>query len=224
MTTQDYRADETALLRAIDQLPNELFTAYRGGWPDGISLALIDAVYSLHPSYEADHPQRGITSRIFQFVHQYPAAEDSLGSLVQLDEADIRQTMGYAKTGVKLRSEAILDAARGMLGLSQPIVEAGDLTTARLKDVRRVFDAVQGLGRVAFTYFVTNLGVAGALAGPMLTRFVARHATGDQNARLPTAQVVWLVERAYRRNHRGCESVSHFEYALWLAERRRHAP
>lgn len=223
MTKNDSAADEAALLRAIDQLPDELFTAYQGGWQDSISLALLDAVYSVHPSYEAQHPERGITSRVFRFAQEHPEAENSLRSLAELDESAIREIMGYGKTGVTLRSEAVLAGAHEMLALTEPIVEAKDFTGARLRDVRRIFSEVPGLGKVSLTYFATNLGVPGAHASPLLTRFVARYAYGDEVLRLHPHRVVSLVSRAYRKNHRGAESVSHFEHALWLGERNGHA-
>lgn len=223
MTKNATAADEAALLSAIDHLPDELFTAYQGGWQDSISLALLDAVYSVHPSYEAQHPERGITSRVFRFAQAHPEAGDSLSGLAQLDESAVREIMGYGKSGVTLRSEAVLAGAQEMLTLAEPIVEAKDLTGARLRDVRRVFSGVPGLGRASLVYFATNLGVPGAHASPLLTRFVARHAYGDEVLRLHPQRVVSLVARAYRKNHRGAESVSHFEHALWLGERTGHA-
>lgn len=132
--------------------------------------------------------------------------------------------MGYGKTGVTLRSEAVLEVADAMVHLNPAIVEARDFTGSRLADVRRAFAGVQGLGKVALTYFATNLGVAGVHVDSQLTRFVARYAYGDHARRLSTPHVVQLVTTAYRSNHRGAESVSHYEHALWLGERRGHAP
>ena len=224
MPTKHCGADETALRNAIDHLPDELFNTYQGGWPDSISLALLDAIYSLHPTYEPQHPERGITSRVFKFAQEHPETEDSLSSLAELGEAAVREMMGYGKTGVNLRSDAVVEVARSMLSLTPPIVRASEFTGERLSDVRQVFAGVDGLGKVAFTYFATNLGVPGAQVDAKLTRFVARYAFGDQTLRLSSHRVVALVTNAYRRDHRGAESVSHFEHALSLGERGGHAP
>lgn len=224
MRRKDYGADETALRKAIDHLPDELFSTYHGAWQESISLALLDAIYFLHPTYEPHHPERGITGRVFTFAQEHPEAEDNLRSLTQLDECVVRALMGYAKTGANLRSEAVMEVARGLLTLTPPIVEARDVTGERLRDVRQVFAGVQGLGRVALTYFATNLGVPGAQVDSQLTNFVARYAYGDQRLRLTSQHVVQLVTNAYRRDDRGAESVSHFEHALWLGESRGHAP
>lgn len=48
MRRKDYGADETALRKAIDHLPDELFSTYHGAWQESISLALLDAIYFLH--------------------------------------------------------------------------------------------------------------------------------------------------------------------------------
>src|SRR5699024_1167653 len=166
----------------------------------------------------------GITARVFAFAQEHPETEDNLHCLSQLDESAVRELMGYAKTGVKLRSEAVMEVARGLLALTPPIVEAADFTGHRLSDARQVFAGAQGLGKVAFTYFATNLGVPGAQVDSRLTQFVARYAYGDQRLRLRSQRVVQLVSSAYRRDDRGAESISHFEHALWLGESRGHAP
>lgn len=224
MTKKDYKADETALRKAIDRLPDELFNTYQGAWQDSISLALLDAVYFLHPTYQPHHPERGVTSRVFRLAQEHPETENSLSALAQLDEAAVREIMGYGKTGSKLRSEAVLEVAQGMVAVAPPIIEATDFSGDRLSEVRQVFAGVQGLGKVSFTYFATNLGVPGAHVDSHLRKFVARHAYGYPMLRLSSQLVVDLVTNAYRTNDRGAESVSHFEHALWLGERRSHSP
>ena len=102
--------------------------------------------------------------------------------------------MGYGKTGVTLRSEAVLEVADAMVHLNPAIVEARDFTGSRLADVRRAFAGVQGLGKVALTYFATNLGVGRSSCG-----LAADQIRGALRLWGPRAQA----------QHPACSAVSH---------------
>lgn len=224
MTTENYVAEEIALMRAINRLPRELFTAHRRVWNDTIGLALLDAVYSLQVTYRANHPEHGIESRIIRFVEEHPSAKNDLNALAEVPQARVRDLMGFGKTGVTLKSEAVMDVARRLPSLERPIVRAGDVTADRLSDVQRVYTSVAGLGKAAFRYFTLSLAVPAATAGPLLTRFVAREAYGDEALSPNSAEVLALVDRAYQQDSRGAETLSQFQHALWLAERNGPAP
>lgn len=208
----------TALLSAIDSLPQEFFTAYRGGYPDEIGLALVDDVHSIQASYDSEHPGKGVLNRVKQFRSDHPNAVDDLRVLAALDEQAIQRVMGEGKTSQRTKSGAVLDAARALTALKPPIVRAADFTAERREDARRAYTRVHGLGKVTFTYFAMHLGVPGVKADSLLTRFVARHAYGNASLKLGSDHVVALVNQAYESRPLIAETLTHFEHALWRAE------
>ncbi|WP_218221842.1 hypothetical protein [Nesterenkonia sp. Act20] len=223
MTATIGKPNMTALLSAIDSLPQEFFTAYRGGYPYSIGLALVDAVHSIRASYDSEHPGRGVLNRVMQFRSDHPDAVDDLRVLAALDEHAIQKVMGEGKTSQRTKSGAVLDAARALTALDPPIVRAADFTAGRREDARRAYTGVHGLGKVTFTYFAMHLGVPGVKADSLLTRFVARHAYGDESLKSASNQVVALVNQAYESRPQIAETLTHFEHALWRAESKGNA-
>lgn len=220
MTATTDKPNMTALLSAVDTLPTEFFTAYRGGYPDEIGLALVDAVYSIQASYDSEHPGKGVLNRVKQFRSVHPNAVDDLRVLAALDEHAIQGVMGEGKTSQRSKSGAVLDAASALTELEPPIVHAADFTTERLEAARRAYTRVHGLGNVTFTYFAMHLGVPGVKADSLLTRFVARHAYGDEALKPGPDQVTALVSQAYEARPQSAETLTHFEHAIWRAESR----
>ncbi|MCH8560294.1 hypothetical protein [Nesterenkonia sp. DZ6] len=223
MTATTDKPNMTALLSAIDSLPKEFFTAYRGGYPNSIGLALVDAVHSIQASYDSAHPGKGVLNRVKQFRSDHPNAVDDLRVLAALDEHAIQKVMGEGKTSQRSKSGAVLDAARAFTALEPPIVRAADFTPERSEDARRAYTRVHGLGKVTFTYFAMHLGVPGVKADSLLTRFVARHAYGDESLKPGSDQVVALVNQAYESRPQIAETLTHFEHALWRAESKGNA-
>lgn len=218
MTATTEKPNMTALLSAVDSLPLEFFTAYRGGYPNSIGLALVDAVYSIQASYDSEHPGKGVLNRVKQFRSDHSNAVDDLRVLADLDEHAIQKVMGEGKTSQRTKSGAVLEAARALTALDPPIIQAADFTAERRGDARRAYTRVHGLGKVTFTYFTMHLGVPGVKADSLLTRFVARHAYGDESLKLGSDHVVALVNQAYESRPQIAETVTHFEHALWRAE------
>lgn len=223
MTATADKPNMTALLSAIDSLPQDFFTAYRGGYPNSIGLALVDAVHSIQASYDSEHPGKGVLNRVKQFRSDHPNAVDDLRVLAALDEHAIQKVMGEGMTSQRTKSGAVLDAARALTALEPPIVRAADFTAERREDARRAYTRVHGLGKVTFTYFTMHLGVPGVKADSLLTRFVARHAYGDESLKLGSDHVVALVNQAYESRPQIAETLTHFEHALWRAESKGNA-
>lgn len=220
MNAPSKKPDFPAFLAAIDALPKELFTAYRGGWPHSIGVALVDAIYSIQASYDSKNPGKGVLNRVKQFRSDHPAAVDDLRALAALEEGTIRKVMGDGKTSQRTKSGAVREAAQALTTLHPPIVHAGDFTAERLDDAREAYTHVHGLGKVTFEYFAMHLGIPGVKADSLLTRFVARHAYQDESLKLRSHQVIDLVTRAFEMCSHGAETVTHFEHALWRAESR----
>lgn len=218
MTETVVEPNVDALLKAIAELDDEFFQAYRGGWPGQVSVALVDAVYSIQATYDSEHPERGVLNRVKKLRSQRPEVEDDLGALINLGEERLRDIMGNGKTSQRYKSECVIEAAHNFVALDPSVRSSADFTTERLGELQAAYVQVRGLGRVTFDYFVMNLGVPGIKADTLLTRFVARHAYGDENRKISTNEVVALVTKAWETDSRGAENLSHFEHALWLAE------
>ncbi len=207
-----------ALLDAIAELDDEFFQAYRGGWPGEISVALVDAVYSIQATYDSEHPERGVLNRVKDLKARHSEVANDLAALIDLGEERLRGIMGNGKTSQRYKSECVIEAAHNFMALDPSVRSSAEFTTERLDELQGAYVQVHGLGRVTFDYFVMNLGVPGIKADTLLTRFVARHAYDDETRKMPTNEVVSLVNAAWQANPRGAESLSHFEHALWLAE------
>lgn len=64
MTTKSGR---DALLSTVDQVPNEYFSMYGGGWIDEIATALLDGVFSSRSRYRAVDPSQGVIGQVRAF-------------------------------------------------------------------------------------------------------------------------------------------------------------
>lgn len=218
MTKITAQPDVNALVKTIAQLDNELFHAYRGGWPNDVGAALVDAVYSIQAQYDSDHPDRGVLNRVKKLRAEHPAVTDDLSALVALGESDLKAIMGDGRTAQRYKSECVIEAAERFLALEPPVKSSTDFTTERVKELKQAYTSVRGLGHVTFDYLAMHLGVPGVKADTLLTRFVARYAYGDEKRKLSSQEVIELVKCAWEVDQRGAENITHFEHALWRAE------
>lgn len=175
-------------------------------------------MYSIQAIYDSEHEDRGVLNRVRNLRNKHSEVKNDLRALVALGEEELRKIMGDGKTSQRYKSECIVEAAQKLLHLEPAVRHAEDFSTERLAELQGAYVGVHGLGRVTFDYFVMNLGVPGIKADTLLTRFVARHAYGDENLKLATSEVVDLVTKAWEADSRGADNLSHFEHALWLAE------
>lgn len=209
MTTKSGR---DALLSAVDQIPNEYFSMYGGGWIDEISTALLDAVFSIRARYRAADPSKGVIGRVRAFRSVVPGARDDLIALSDLGSMRIGEIMGSGTTGRRPKSEVVVDVADRFVVAG--IVHARDVLEADTHSMKATYTSVRGLGWVTYEYFTMLLGVPGVKTDTMITRFVNNAlAAADVDPVGPHATRDFVIA-AYERSGKG-ETLSAFENALW---------
>ena len=95
MTTTSAQFD--AVIAATRHIPESNFTAYRGGYPQEISTALIDAVFSIQAQYDSATPGKGVRNRVQAFRSANPSAINNLSALIDLGTEHVVQMMGKEK-------------------------------------------------------------------------------------------------------------------------------
>jgi hypothetical protein len=213
----------TAVEVALRDIDSESWSAYGGGWPDSISYALIDAVFSIRATYRSDTPGRGVLNRLLNFRDAHQDVRNDLEALESLGEEAIRAHLGDSKTCGRLKSEAVLEAAANLRKIH--VVTAQDFKDADRQSVKKAYTDVHGLGWITYEYFTMLLGVPGVKADRMIVRFVNR---ALEKADLPGVDALaarQLVIDAYDnqqvRDLPEVESLTHFEHAIWLTESNR---
>ncbi|MGV0383535.1 hypothetical protein ACUY2T_02060 [Corynebacterium sp. 22_2729] len=86
-----------AVIAATRHIPESNFTAYRGGYPQEISTALIDAVFSIQAQYDSATPGKGVGNRVQAFRSANPSAINNLSALIDLGTEHVVQMMGKGK-------------------------------------------------------------------------------------------------------------------------------
>ena len=86
-----------AVIAATRHIPESNFTAYRGGYPQEISTALIDAVFSIQAQYDSATPGKGVRNRVQAFRSANPSAINYLSALIDLGTEHVVQMMGKGK-------------------------------------------------------------------------------------------------------------------------------
>jgi len=200
------------LLSAVDQIPNEYFSMYGGGWIDEISTALLDAVFSIRARYRAADPSKGVIGRMRAFRDVEPGARDDLTVLSGLGSVRIGEIMGSGTTGRRPKSEVVVDAADRFIAAG--IVHARGLLDADRYAMKRTYTSVRGLGWVTFEYFTMLLGIPGVKADTMITRFVNNALAAAELEPVGPHAARDLVIAAYDSLGKG-ETLSSFEHAIW---------
>lgn len=213
MTTTSAQLD--AVIAATRHIPEANFTAYRGGYPQEISTALIDAVFSIQAQYDSATPDRGVRNRVQAFRSENPGVINDLSALVDLGAEHVVQIMGKGKTGRRLKAGAVLEAAAGYVAIG--VNSADDFRGLDPATAKRVYTGVQGLGYVTFEYFTMLLGIPGVKVDVMIKRFIteALSTAGLESVDGQTARQ--LVVEAHTATGLG-ENLTYFEHAIWLSE------
>lgn len=224
--------DTEKLLQSLELVPKDNFTKYGGGWEGRISVALIDAVFSMGARYETANG-KGVGPRVVALSNGWMDNEtdpsNNLVRLLELGEEPIRAEMGEGKVvpghnDERFKSIAVLEAAQNFVDLG--IVSAEDLEAFRTssedngKKLMSAYTGPVGLGKVTFEYFLMLLGVPGVKADRMINRFVERSLGTDKGAReqIIAAHEEWLKQDG------NTASLIEFEHAIWRYESERIHP
>ncbi|MCL6424041.1 hypothetical protein Bequi_11735 [Brachybacterium sp. JHP9] len=209
-----------ALITQISKIPDSEFAEYRGGWPDQIGTALVDAVFSIRAKYDAKNEALGVLGRTRTLIKAHPEVADDLQALVDLGAGEIESFMTSAVSSGRRKSACVVEAAQNLLDLTPQVRTASDITEgvedldARVRDVRRAYRRVHGLGGVTAEYFTMLLGIPGVKPDRMILEFVNRSLRTAGLKRVDTARARALVEEAFEAIGRG-DSLTHFDHAIW---------
>lgn len=210
-----YSAQLDAIVAAVRAIPEENFTAYRGGYPQEISTALIDAVFSIRARYDSKFPGSGVRNRVQAFREEHGDAVNDLSALVALGANPIAQVMGSSMTGGRLKAEAVVEAAEGYSDAG--VNTADELRAIDSEQAKRIYTTVPGLGHVTFEYFSMLLGIPGVKTDVMIRRFVSNALKVANLGDVDAATARKLIIDAHRQTGLG-ESLTHFDHAVWLSE------
>lgn len=213
----EYTAQLDAVITAVQRIPEENFTAYRGGYPGEISSALVDAVFSIRARYHSKTPGRGVLNRVQNFRAAHSDATNDLAALIALGPGPIEDLMGSTVTGGQLKAIAVIDAAERYRDAQ--VNTAEDLEGIEGAEAKKIYTSVSGLGPVTFEYFNMLLGIPGVKTDVMIKRFVAKalDAAGHDNVNAATAEQ--LIKDAHDKTRRGV-NLTYFDHAIWLSESR----
>ena len=224
--------DTEKLLQSLELVPKDNFTKYGGGWECRISVALIDAVFSMSARYETANG-KGVGPRVIALAKDWKGfsndPSDDLQLLIDRGEEPIRTAMGSGKVAPgreaeRFKSMAVVEAAQKFVDLG--IVSSKDLESVRkgtddsAKKLKKAYIDIPGLGDVTFEYFLMLLGVPGVKADRMINRFVERSLGTDKGARerIIAAHEEWLKQDG------NSASLIEFEHAIWRYESERIHP
>lgn len=216
MTARDPKL--STLLAEIAKIDDDKFEKPDYGWPDDVSVALVDAVFSIRATYNSDVPGKGVLNRLRAFRTEHPDTRNDLRALVELGPDAITRTMGHGKTAGGGKSEAVIAAARALVDLPSPIVTADDVRDANSIDVARAYTSVHGLGKVTCEYFLMLLGKPGVKADRMIVGFVNAALEAADLGQVGRDEARALVVAAYEAEPRG-DSLSVYDHAIWLQKR-----
>lgn len=224
--------DQVQLVKeAVENIPQPYFDHYPGGWPDQISLALVDAVFSIGARYETTEG-KGVLPRLQRLSKSWDEASqdprNSLMALTEYNEALIREFMGSGKVAPgksfeKYKSIAAIEAAQEIqkLGInsSEDLISYWYGSKKQQSDLRKAYTSVYGLGKVTFEYFLMLLGLPGVKADRMITRFVA---TAIGASSITAERAHSLIMDSYQESSiKHAVSLISFEHGIWLYQSER---
>ncbi len=168
-----------------------------GGWPESISTALIDAVFSAQDKYNTKNG-RGLKPHLDHWHRQALAngtADDLLAPATQISDKD---PLGWAQDfgrrqrspgSRKLKSETVLLAAQALLARDPRIVSARDVNPENVQSVQATLQEVPGIGFVTASYFTMLPGYEGVKPDTMVHRFVNKR-VGHNSSSAAVAQLL----------------------------------
>ncbi|MGQ7787943.1 hypothetical protein [Nesterenkonia sp. K-15-9-6] len=212
-----------AVAQAVRDIPEEHFVEFPGGYPDEISTALIDAVYSARQRYYSETPGVGVYNRVQKFREAFPDVRNNLQQLVGMEESQIRSILGdnVVADGRQTRKSVVVQRAAGNM-LELGVQYAGDLEDADSELVKKAYTSVRGLGWITFEYFLMLLGQPGIKADVMITRFVNAALTERGMSQVDSKQARQILETVHAQDGvaRGL-GLTDFDHTIWRWQRGR---
>lgn len=201
----------------VQQLTEEQLTAYAGGWPNHLSMAILDAIYSIQTRHTTKHG-KGLLPRLKKFKETYPEAAQDLRELLKLSTADIEDILGRGKTSGTSKAQAALQVARNLIELAPPVYTAQDFNYLKA-DHEHAYRSVHGLGKVTYHYLGMLLEYGDVKPDTWIVRAVQRVADTHQLGLSVTPALARLVvTEAHKATGHG-KTVTHLDHAIWLNER-----
>lgn len=209
-----------AVLSALEEIDVSEFQATRDGWRDEISVALLDAVFSIRSRYDSPTPGKGVWGRVNTFRNQHADKLNDLKALEDLGEDAITDIMGATQTAGRPKSQAVIEAAQALQKAG--IQRAGDISEDTLGAAKAAYTGVHGLGWITFEYFLMLLGKPGIKADTMIVRFVNSALDAANLDRMDARQANQLLKEVFRdhnQDHWG--GLTSLDHAIWRFQRSR---
>lgn len=202
----------------IRNLTEQQLTAYPGGWPNHLPMALLDAVFSIRAQYSTKYG-KGLAPRLKKFKDTYPLAAQDLHEFLKLTESQISDILGYGVTASNPKARAALQVANNLANLEiQTVSGAQDFDPSNHAH-RHAYLDVHGLGKVTFRYFTMLLGRGDVKPDVWIIRAIQRVADTHELDISVTPALAWeIVTSAHAITGLG-ETVTHLDHAIWLNER-----
>lgn len=212
----------------IQKLTEQQLTAYPGGWPNHLPMALLDAIFSIRTQYNTKHG-KGLAPRLAKFKEKYPLAAQDIRELLKLTDSEISEILGHGVTAGNSKARAALQVAENLVNVEIPSVEliypqripvycAEDFDPS-IYQHRQAYLSVQGLGKVTYRYFTMLLGHGDVKPDVWIIRAVQRVADTYKIGIFVTPALAHkVVTNAHERTGLG-ETVTHLDHAIWLNER-----
>lgn len=201
----------------VQQLTEEQLTAYAGGWPHHLPLAILDAIYSIQTRYTTTNG-KGLLPRLKNFKETHPQEAQDLRELLKLSTADIEDILGRGKTSGTSKAQAALQVARNLTELTLPVYTAQDFNYLNA-DHERAYRSVHGLGKVTYHYLGMLLGYGDVKPDTWIVRAVQRVADTHQLGLSVTPTLARLIVTETHKATSHGETVTHLDHAIWLNER-----
>lgn len=186
------------------------------GWPDQISMALVDAVFSIqaqyNPSHDFENPT-GLLKRLRELKAAHPESIDDLASLVSLGSEELRAIMGDGKTSQESKADCAISAAENYLALG--VKSSSDFDSRDAKH-KKAYVSVRGLGPITYEYFTMLLGTPGVKSDTLITRFVNRTLRLEGSEALSSARVREALVETHK--HFPDVPLNTFDNMIWRYE------
>jgi len=165
--------DRTALSEYVRRELRAPWPAFRGGYPNEVEAALLDAVLSIRNAYGTS-PTTGVRGAVGRWreVRQGGAGGlDDLSHLAGADAQSLAAVLGNRQvlSGGLLKAEGVVEAATRLVAVG--VTTASQLLSEE-PAARRAYVGVKGLGDVTWTYLLMLLGRSGVKADTWVVGFV----------------------------------------------------